>query len=311
MDHLDSLRVFIAVADGGGFAKAARRLGLSAPAATRAIGALEQRLAVQLLLRTTRSLRLTDAGERFLADCRRIVGELEEAEAAASGAHTQPRGTLAVTAPAMFGRLHMAPLVLDFLDRHPQVGVRTLFVDRVTQLLEEGLDLALRIAALPDSGLSAVPLGAIRAVTVATPAYLAQHGRPQHPGDLLQHLAIGFAQDGSQRSAWPFYPPGRKTAAARLPVLPPMRLVANTSELSIAAALRSQGIVRALAYQVAEPLQAGQLQIVLADWEPAPVPVHLVTLAGRQGPAKLRAFVDFAVARLRALPALGGADFLR
>ena len=310
MDHLDSLRVFIAVADTGGFAKAARRLGLSAPAATRAIGALEQRLSARLLLRTTRSLRLTDAGERFLADCRRIVMDLEDAEAAAGGVHAQPRGTLAITAPSMFGRLHMAPLVLDFLAQHPQVGARTLFVDRLVHLLEEGIDVALRIARLPDSGLSAVPVGATRVMTVATPAYLAQHGTPLLPADLLQHQGIGFAQDGAQRPPWSFYPPGRKTAAARELATPPMRLVANTSELSIAAALRGQGFVRALAYQLAEPLQTGALRAVLTDWEPVPVPVHLVTLAGRHGPAKQRAFVDFAVERLRALPVLAGAAFL-
>lgn len=309
MDHLDSLRVFIAVADTGGFAKAARRMGLSAPAVTRAIGALEQRLSAQLLLRSTRSLRLTDAGERFLADCRRIVMDLEDAEAAVGGVHAQPRGALAITAPSMFGRLHVAPLVLDFLERHPQVGARTLFVDRLVHLLEEGIDVALRIARLPDSGLSAVPVGAMRVMTVATPAYLAQHGTPLQPADLLLHQGIGFAQDGAQPAPWSFYPPGRKTAAACERVTPPMRLVANTSELGIAAALRGQGFVRALAYQLAEPLQAGALQAVLTDWEPAPVPVHLVTLAGRHGPAKQRAFVDFAVERLRALPVLAGSSF--
>jgi len=310
MDHLDSLRVFIAVADTGGFAKAARRQGLSAPAVTRAIGALEQRLSAQLLLRSTRSLRLSEAGERFLDDCRRIVAELEEAEAAAGGVHAQPRGALAITAPSMFGRLHVAPLVLDFLERHPQVSARTLFVDRLVHLLEEGIDVALRIARLPDSGLSAVPVGAMRVVTAATPAYLAQHGTPQQPAELLQHQGIGFAQDGAQRAPWSFYPPGRKTPAARELVTPPMQLVANTSEVSIAAALRGQGFVRALAYQLAEPLQAGALRAVLTGWEPAPVPVHLVTLAGRHGPAKQRAFVDFAVERLRAMPVLAGAAFL-
>lgn len=311
MDRLDSLRVFIAVAEAGSFARAARRLALSAPAVTRAIMMLEQRLAVPLLHRTTRSLRLTEAGEGFLEDCKRIVAELEEAEAQASGVHAEPRGELAVTAPAMFGRLHVAPLLYDFVQRHEQLSVRSVFVDRIVHLLDEGLDVALRIARLPDSGLSAFALGAIRAVTVASPAYLAQHGEPSTPDELLQHQAIGFAQDGARPGPWHFYPPHDKSPAARRPVLPPMRLVSNASEVSVGAALRGQGLVRAMAYQVADAVQAGQLRVVLADYEPEPVPVHLVTLGGRKGPAKVRAFIDFAGERLRGRGALAGTAFLR
>ena len=314
MDRLDSLRVFVAVAEANGFAEAARRLALSAPAVTRAIRALEQRLGVQLLHRTTRSVRLTEAGERFLEDCRRILADLDEAEASAGGAHAMPRGQLAVTAPAMFGRLHVAPVLLDFLDRHPEVSARTFFVDRVVNLLDEGMDVAVRIAHLPDSGLTAIAVGSMRVVVVAAPAYLATHGMPQVPGDLMNHRAVGFAQNGGQAPAWVFYPPERKEQAersAREVIHPPMRVVANSSEVAISSLLCGGGLGRKLVYQVADDIKAGRLQIVLAEFEPPPIPVQVVTLAGRRAPAKVRAFVDFAVERLRSEPVLQGAAFLR
>jgi DNA-binding transcriptional LysR family regulator len=310
MDRLDNLRVFVAVAEANGFAEAARRLGLSASAVTRAILALEERLGVQLLHRTTRSLRVTEAGERFLDDCRRILADLDEAEASAGGAHTIAQGQLALTAPSMFGRLHVAPVLYEFLERNPQVSVRTFFVDRVVNLLDEGLDVAVRIAHLPDSGLTAIGVGAMRAVVVAAPAYLAAHGVPRTPADLLNHRAVGFSQGGSQGSSWSFYPPGRKERGEREVVQPPMQLIANSSEVSIGAVLRGHGLARKLIYQVAEEIKAGRLQIVLADYEPAPIPVQVVTLAGRKAPAKVRAFVDFAVERLRSDPVLSGAAYL-
>ncbi len=310
MDRLESLRVFIAVAESNGFAEAARRLGLSASAVTRAVLALEQRLGVQLLHRTTRSLRLTEAGARFLDDCRRILADLDEAEASAGGAHSAARGQIAITAPSTFGRLYVAPVVLDFLDRHLQLTAWTFFVDRVVNLLDEGLDVAVRIAHLPDSGLTAIPVGAMRSVYVASPGYLEAHGEPRTPSELAGHQGVGFAQAGSQPPAWTFYPPGNKERSARETVQVPMRLVANTSEVSLAALRRGHGIGRKLIYQVAEEIRAGHLRIVLAEYEPAPIPVHVVTLAGRKAPAKVRAFVDFAVERLRAEPVLAGAAFL-
>ena len=309
MDRLDSLRVFVAVAEANGFAEAARRLGISPPAVTRAILALEQRLGVQVLHRTTRSLRVTEAGERFLEDCRRILADLDEAEASAGGAHAVAQGQLAVTAPSMFGRLHVAPVLLDFLESHPQVNARTLFVDRVVNLLDEGLDVAVRIAHLPDSALTAISVGSMRAVVVAAPDYLAAHGVPRVPADLMSHRAVGFSQNG-QAPSWSFYPPDNKQRAARETVQPPMQIVANSSEIAISAALRGHGLARKLIYQVANEIKAGRLQIVLAEFEPAPIPVQVVTLAGRKAPAKVRAFVDFAVERLRSEPVLSGAAFL-
>jgi DNA-binding transcriptional LysR family regulator len=304
MDHLDTLRVFVAVAEHHGLAPAARHLSLSAPAVTRAIAALEQRLGVQLLQRSTRSLRLTDIGERFLDDCRRILADLDEAEAAAGGAHAAPQGQLAVTAPAMFGRLHVAPIALDFLAQHPQLSLRSYFVDRIVHLLDEGFDVALRIARLPDSGLTAVRVGSVRRVVVASPAYLERRGEPEVPAELVHHDAIGFSQTGGANVPWSFCTPNAAENAPRELVQPRMRLIANTGEVGIDAALRGQGLARALSYQVDADLRAGRLRIVLAAFEPPAIPVHLVHAAGRKAPAKVRAFVDFAVERLRAEPVL-------
>ena len=297
MDHLDSLKVFVAVADAQGLAGAARRLGLSAPAVTRALAALEQRLGAQLLQRSTRSVRLTEIGERFLGDCRRILADLNEAEASAGGAHAAPQGELAITASALFGRLHVAPIALDFLALHPQVTIRGVFVDRVVHLMDEGFDLAVRIAHLPDSGLTAVRVGSMRRVIVAAPAYLADRGRPASPAELSAHDAIGFSQTGGVVPPWSFT--GTHDAAQ-----PRIRLVTNAGEVAIDAAVHGRGLARALHYQVDADVRAGRLQIVLAEFEPEPLPVHLVHLAGRMAPAKLRAFIDFAVERLRAEPVL-------
>ncbi|MEP7298679.1 MAG: LysR family transcriptional regulator [Burkholderiales bacterium] len=300
MDHLDSLKVFVTVADAQGLASAARRLGLSAPAVTRAIAALELRLGVQLLQRSTRSVRLTEIGERFLGDCRRILADLEEAEASAGGAHAAPKGALAITASAMFGRLHVAPIALDFLAQHPQVSIRGVFVDRVVNLMDEGFDVAVRLARLPDSGLTAVRVGSMRAVVVASPAYLAEHGMPTHPAELAGHDAVGFSQTGTAPSPWSFTNVSDATQ-------PQIRLVTNASEVAIEAAVQGRGLARAMRYQVDADVRAGRLQIVLADFEPEPVPVHLLHVAGRMAPAKLRAFIDFAVERLRAEPVLNSA----
>jgi len=301
MDHLDQLRCLLAVIDAGGFAAAARRLGVSAPAATRAIAALEHRLGVLLLQRSTRLVRPTEAGERFAQDCRRILAELDEAEGAAAGQQGEAQGLLSLTAPQMFGRLHMAPIVLDFLREQPRVQVRSLFVDRLVHLLGEGMDLALRIAHLPDSGLTALPVGSLRRLVVAAPDYLARHGTPQTPQDLTLHHAIGFSFDAVGVAPWKF----RGDAQ----VLPQLSWISNNNEVCIAAAEAGHGLARCLAYQAADSLRAGRLAIVLAEHELPPVPVHLVYPAGRRAPAKVRAFIDFAAARLRAEPVLGGTQW--
>lgn len=300
------MRIFVTVADTRGFAPAARQLGLSAPAVSRAIVALEEHVGARLLRRTTRSVALTEAGERFHADCKRILADITEAEASAGGAHAEPKGQLAITAPRMFGRIHVTPVLLDFLAAHPKVSARTFFVDHIVHLLDEGFDVAVRIAHLPDSGLTAVRVGHVRRVIVASPDYLAARGVPRAPGDLVRHDAIGFAASGDAAAPWTLYPPGAKNKAERTTAQPRMQLAGNSSEIGIAAALAGRGLARALSYQVAADVQAGRLRIVLADHEPPPIPVQLVYVDGRKAAAKVRTFVEFAVERLRAEPVLSG-----
>ena len=298
MDHLDTLRCFVAVADAGGFAVAGRRLGCSAAAVTRAIAALEARLGVLLFQRSTRLVRLTEAGERFLADCRPILTDLHEAEQAASGAQAEAQGLLSITAPQMFGIVHVAPIVQQFVQAQPRVQVRTLFVNRLVHLLDEGMDVAIRIAHLPDSGLTALQVGALRRLVVASPTYLAQHGEPRHPRDLASHRAIGFSFDARAPTPWKF--------RDGLQGQPQFAWISNSNEVDIAAAEAGVGLTRCLAYQAAASLRAGRLRIVLAEHELPPVPVHVVYPAGRRAPAKVRAFVDMARGHLAQVPVLQG-----
>lgn len=308
MDQLDSMRTFVAVADAQSFAAAARLLKSSPAAVTRAVAALEAHLGARLLHRTTRSLRLSEAGERYLVDCRRILGELREADALASGAHVEPQGHLLVTAPVLFGRIHIAPLLLDFLQAHPKVQARALFVDRVVHLIDEGVDVALRIAHLPDSSLSALKVGTVRRVVVASPDYLARHGEPLSPDELPRHEAIGVSTAGGPFAPWQFARAGDPTRQLHPAPAPRVRLTVNASEVGILAAREGHGLARAMSYQVAEHVASGHLRIVLADFEPMPVPVHLVHPEGRHAAAKVRAFIDFAAARLRAHPVLNELD---
>ena len=294
MDQLDSMRVFIAVAETGGFAPAARLLRRSPPAVTRAIAALEERLGARLLHRTTRQMRLTEAGQRFLADGKRILAELQDAEATVRGAHAEPQGVLAVTAPVIFGRMRLAPVLLDFLQQHPKVRARAMFVDRIVNLMDEGFDVAVRIAALPDSSLTAIRVGAVRRVTVASPGYLEQHGTPRTPADVEQHRAIGTWRGAGEELPWTY---ANDTAKERHPQ---MMLSVTGNDVAIAAARAGHGLARAISYQVEEDLRAGRLRLVLEDYEPPPLPVQLVYPEGRQAAAKVRAFVNFAAQRLRA-----------
>lgn len=304
MDQLDAMRIFVAVAEAQGFAAAARQLQLSAPAVTRAVAALETSIGARLLHRSTRVVRVTDVGERYLADCKRILADLAEAHAQAAGAHALPQGHLTVTAPALFGRLHMAPLLLDFLQRHPQLTARAFFVDRVVNLLDEGVDVALRIAHLPDSSLTAVRVGQVRRVIVASPGYLRTHGEPLTPADLASHVAVGVGDTSGPPRPWQLAAQAGAPDTLAPVHHPRIQLTVNGGEVGILAARAGRGLARAMSYQVAEDVAAGRLQILLADYEPAPIPVHLVYPEGRRSAAKVRAFVDFAVQGLRAHPSL-------
>ncbi|HEU0199976.1 MAG TPA: LysR family transcriptional regulator [Burkholderiaceae bacterium] len=294
MDRLHTMRAFVAVADARSFAAAARQLALSPPALTRAIAALEARIGARLLHRTTRTVRLTDAGARFLADCKRILGEVEEAEAAAAGGSLEPRGQLAVTAPVLFGRMYVAPIVFDFLERYPGVTARTVFVDRIVDLLDEGIDVAVRIAHLPDSSLTAIPVGSVRSVVCAAPRYLAAHGRPRVPDDVTKHRTIAILPTPAAVD-WSFAA-GTKLRSVRAPA----QLTVNNNDLAIAAAVAGRGLARVLSYQIAAEVRAKRLEIVLADFEPKPLPINVVYHEGRRAAAKVRAFADMAVERLRA-----------
>jgi len=294
VDRLEQLRVFVKVAEEAGFASAGRRLGLSPAAVTRAVAGLEGRIGARLLHRTTRLVRLTEAGARFLDDSKRILAELEEAEGAAAGAHATPRGPLAVTASLMFGRMFVAPVVLAYLAQHPLVQVRMLLYDRVLDLVEEGLDVAVRIARLKDSSLAATRVGMVRRVVCASPAFLAKHGVPRRPSDLADFKVVTFAP-ARERELWSFGGRGRKRVVSL-----PSPLVVNSAEVAIAAAVAGHGLTQVLSYQIGPELRAGRLALVLQGFEAPPIPVNVIHAEGRRASARVRSFVDFAVERLRA-----------
>lgn len=293
MDRLHLMTIFVAVADEGSFAAAARRLHMSPPAVTRAVAALEERLGVKLLMRTTRVVRTTEAGMRYLEDARRIIAEVDEADEAVTGINAEPRGRLAVTAPVLFGRMFVMPVLVDYLQRYPTVDVSALFLDRVVNLVEEGLDVGIRIGNLPDSSMKAIRVGQVRSVLCASPAYLKKHGLPQQPADLHRHTLIA-ASSISPLLEWKFADAGK---AFSLRVKP--RLTVTTNDAVIEAALAGFGLTRLLSYQVAPYLASGQLKTVLSNYEQAPLPIHVIHREGRQSAAKVRTFVDMAVQRLR------------
>lgn len=293
MDRWHAMKVFLKVAEGGGFAEAARQLDMSPPAVTRAVASLEEAIGARLFIRTTRAVKLTDAGSQYFQDCRRILADIEEAEAAAAGSFVTPTGTLTVTASVMFGRMYVLPVLTEYLQRNPAVTGRALFFDRVTNLVEEGIDVAIRIGHLPDSGLRATPVGSVRRVVCGAPAYFEKHGVPHHPSDLARHAIVATTAAWTSLE-WRF---GSDSALA-VPVRP--RLLCNTNEAAIDAAVSGWGLTRLLSYQVAPLLVQGRLQTVLSDFEEPPMPVHVVHSEGRHAAAKVRSFVDFAIASLRA-----------
>ncbi len=293
MDRLQSMRVLVKVADTGSFAQAARALHMSPPAVTRAIAYLEDLTGARLFLRSTRSVKLTAPGSRYVEDCRRILADIDEAEASAGGSHATPSGLLTVTAPVLFGQIYVMPILTSFLTRHPAVTGRALLLDRVVNLMEEGIDVALRIGNLPDSGYSAIKVGSVRRVICGAPSYFENHPVPRVPADLAGHTII--ANTGSSAPLdWRF---AQRTEAGA--ALHP-RLFCNTNDASISTAISGWGLASALSYQVASAVGDGRLKIVLADHEEPPVPIHVMHAEGRHISAKTRAFVDFLVAELRA-----------
>ncbi len=292
MDRFHELRVFIAVADHGGLAKAAAVIHSSPPAVTRTIASLEERLGVRLFDRTTRSLRLTEPGIKFLDDARRLLGDLETAEQEIAGQSNVVSGNLTITTSLTFGRAMLQPIVMDFIDANPRINVSLLLFDRVVDLIDEGFDLAIRIANLPDSSLVSRHVGDIRRMLVASPAYLSRHGSPKTPEDLKIHTIIGQTALMPNRE-WRYFKAG-KPARITLPI----RLEINDAHACISAAEHGKGITIALSYMMTDAIREGRLVPVLNEFRPPPVPVNLIYAQRRIVAPKIRAFIDFAAPRL-------------
>lgn len=294
MDRLDAMAILVAAADLGSLSAAGRKLGIPLPSVSRKISDLEAHLQTQLLVRTTRKMSLTDAGVSFVASSRRILEQIAEAERDAAGAALTLTGELTVTAPIVFGRLHLLPVVCAFLEKHPQIDVRLSLSDRNAELIDDNIDVALRIGALPDSSLQAMKVGTVRRVVCGSPAYLAAHGVPETPDDLRSHAFVVFGVPGL--SNWSF---ARKGSRREQSVMVHPRLTVNTAESALDAAMAGVGLTRVLSYQAADAVARGKLKLVLQSFEPAAVPVSLVHPAQAQLPRKTRAFLDFAADAFR------------
>jgi DNA-binding transcriptional LysR family regulator len=293
MDRLDAMKVMLMAAECGSLSRASRKLGQPLTTVSRKVSELESYLKADLLIRSAKGLELTPAGQTYVTSAKAILEQLNEAERTAAGEYAAPKGDLVVTAPTIFGRLHVLPIVTAFLAAYPDVSVGLMLTDRVTHFLEDHVDVALRIGALPDSDLIATRLGAVRRVTCASPMYLASRPAPTVPQDLANHDVISF-ESVSSPTTWHYWSNGNELA-----VIFRSRLCVNTIDAAINAGLAGAGVVRALSYQVADYVRNDQLQLLLEAYEPMPPPVHLVYDKRNRLPRKLRAFVDFVVPRLQ------------
>jgi DNA-binding transcriptional LysR family regulator len=294
MDRLEAMSILVEVVEAGSLSAAGRRLGMPLATVSRKVSELEARLRTRLVNRSSRRLSLTDAGESYVAAIKRILDAVEEAERGASGEYRAPKGELIVSAPILFGRLHVLPVAVDFLEAYPDIDMRLELSDRVVNLFDERVDLAVRIGELPDSTLLATRVGSIRRIVCASPRYLAKRGTPKAPRELREHDCVTF-EGLAAADAWTF------GTAKEIEVVPVRsRLVINTAEAAVDAAVASLGLTRVLSYQAAPALRSGALESVLRDFEPAPWPVSLVYTGGRFLPLKVRAFIDFAAPLLKA-----------
>ncbi|MDY0885895.1 LysR family transcriptional regulator [Dongia soli] len=294
MDRLEAMSILVASADTGSFSAAGRLLGIPLPTVSRKVADLEAHLNTQLLVRSTRKLSLTEAGVAYVAACKRILEQVDEAESQASGEYTTPRGILTMTAPIVFGRLHVVPVVNKFLANFAEVSVHLTLSDKTLNLVDEHIDLAVRVGTLPDSTLVATKVGEIRRVVCGSPAYFAAHGVPKSPDDLAGHRCVTFTALAAGMT-WVFNPPGGSSKSVR----PFCRLKINTAESAIDAAIAGIGVTNVLSYQVARPVAEGKLKVVLQDYEPEPIPVHIVHAGQTLVPLKTRRFMEFAAPRLR------------
>lgn len=299
MDKLRAIETFVAVAETGGFAAAARQLEISAPSVTRIVSDLETDLGVMLLRRTTRQVTLTDIGRRYYEDAAVLLADLQIAEDTAKGAHVVPTGMLRVTAPVMFGQHYITPIISEYLSGYPDVRVDAVFVDRVVNIIEEGIDISIRIGQLKDSSLIASSVGSVQLLVCGSPDYFLKHREPQTPNELSEHETIGLVL-GNFQADWKF----ADGEAVKLN----HRVNYNSIPAAIAAARSGWGLVRVLSYQVAKELESGELVTVLHQYTPPPSPIHIVHGHGRRESAKVRTFFDLAVNTLRADPAMKSAD---
>lgn len=298
MDQFEMIRTFVAVADKASFAEAARKLRISPTAASRSVAALERALGTALLSRTTRTVRLTEAGAQYLERCRVVLAELEDAALALRGDGATPGGMLVITAPVTFGRLHILPVATQLLQAHPALKIEMTLVDRIVRMVDEGIDIAVRIGPLSDSALHAQKVGEVRRILVASPAYVAAHGPPADPAALQGHALISFSEL-ERAHDWRFGPAGKP--AIRIDP----RLAVNSADAAIAAAVAGAGIARVLSYQALAALAAGELVTLLDDLAPPPLPVHLVYQANRRASVNVRAFIEATRQRLAGLDLLG------
>lgn len=293
MDRLEAMTILLAAVDTGSLSAASRQLGIPLATVSRRVSELEEHLKVRLLLRGHRRIELTDAGRGYVAACRRIAEDIAEAERIAAGEYRAPQGELVISVPQVMGRAFMMPVVVEFLETYPDIRVDMQLTDRVVNLVQEHVDLAMRVGQLPDSSMITTRVGQIRQMICASPAYLKRHGTPKKPADLKAHDCIAnkyfaFGED------WPFRIDGKTRT---LPV--PARLFVNSSDAALVATVGGAGIARILSYQAGDLLKSGALVALLQAYEPEPIPVSLVYPSQRQEPLKLRAFLDFAIPRLR------------
>lgn len=294
MDKIQAMKTFVAVVDNGGFTPAARKLDISLSVVSRVVTELETHLGVRLLTRTTRVVRPTATGAAYYENCRRILGEIDDAEHAAAGTHDAPRGRLSITAPVLFGQRFVTPVVMEYLRRFPEVDVDCLFIDRNVNVIEEGVDVGVRIGPLPSSSLQAIPVGHVRRVVCASPDYLARHGVPASPDRLADHAVIQTTGI-STLPEWRFMRDGEP-----MPVRLAPRMTTTTNGSAIAAAVGGLGLAGVLSYQIADELRDGRLRLVLEDFEQPPLPIHVIHREGRHAMYKVRAFIDLAIEMLRA-----------
>jgi DNA-binding transcriptional LysR family regulator len=293
VDRLEAMNILVSVVETGSFTAAGKRLGVPLPTVSRKLAELESHLSARLLTRSTRRLALTEAGKDYVAACRRILAEISDAERKAAGEFVSPKGELALTAPIVFGRLHVVPVAAAFLATYSDIGVRLVLSDRNAQLLDDHFDLAVRVGALRDSAMIATQVGTVRWVVCGSPRYFAAHGTPRKPADLSALACVTFDLRG-QSASWKF---GRGKASKSVPIR--SRFSVNTAEAALDAAILGAGVTRVLSYQAAKAIKDGGLQIVLEQFEPEPLPVSILHSEQTFMPQKIRSFIDFAVPLLR------------